>query len=738
MVLQQWRYVRSAEIVDRQLRLHFLLPSGQADTYQRLVVTPLNQEIESFLRHYQDVLHAAGFYLGYRHEPVVREGSIQPFTEDEQIAFQRWVEIRVARADSPQLRDDLLLRQRQRDRLIQANIQTVDDLEQREQHEQAAALLVQTVRWLRDEREAFQVVHYAYRAGRIYEELGQSHQAVQCYLIVADTYFNDTLSPEMGREALTRAEALLQATPDPALIVELHLAAARINFVALSDHLAIEALSRARTALDAAADPSTQIQLRTKVALLEARLALVWEHWQEALTCLEQALEVCPREAINERFALLSLLLTAMTQCHDIRADKLYKEALVSLHGEEERHQVGLLHMYYAGSLASRGLLEQAYKVYQDAIKVLDGIGSLYEMCVLYQNMLHMLLRHGGDFFRGYDQFDNLRIDLFHRTRSQHRGYRHEQEAFECIVREKHRDVMRHTRLAFYHYWSDGAWFGLRDANRLLARHHTAVGEPQIALFYAIEARDSKLVEQLSSTIARRAEPATLFALIPKLISYNQISSEHQLIALSLGELADVVPPNLLSSVLEFLLILAQVPEYAPKQRRIRKEALKALTSFVPQLDKAQTKTIVQLAITVAKEQQHWTIYDAILDLLDACFIQTLCRVDRKHYAPVVQLVNKLSSIEALKSDAEHILPHIARTAPPKVRAKLITLIRSLPRSMDRAIDLAFLRESLTEDEIKTAIDSVVEAINVVPQTKIEDIIGKFSYHGKDIDRLLL
>jgi tetratricopeptide (TPR) repeat protein len=213
-----------------------------------------------------------------------------------------------------------------------------------------------------------------------------------------DAYFNDTLTPELGDEALSRAEAVLQTTPDPVLEIQLALAAARIHFVALSDDLSIEAISQARTALTAVTDTSFQFELSVEIALLEARLALVREEWQQALACLEQALGTCPPEAKKERLALSSFLLTVMTQCNDERADEVYQEACGCLSGEESKHQQGLLSMYYAGSLARRGQLDRAYGTYHNAITMLDDVGSLYEIFVLYQNMAHMLLKHSGTF----------------------------------------------------------------------------------------------------------------------------------------------------------------------------------------------------------------------------------------------------------------------------------------------------------------------------------------------------
>jgi hypothetical protein len=732
LLVHQWRYVRSVDIIDSQLRLHFHLPLGRTVSYLPLIVTPLRQEIESLLRQYEDVLHTAGIYLRYRNEPAPREDSVQPLTEEEQTELRRWIELRLARAEGQQLRENLLLRQRLRDRLIQANIQVADDHEQRGEREQAANLLVQTVRSLHDEREAFQLARYAHRAGQLYEDIGRPHEAVRCYLMVADSYFNDTLTPELGHEALSRAEALLQTTPDPALEVELHLAVARIHFVTLSDDLATEALSQARTALNAISDASIQIQLSVEIALLEARLALVWEEWQQALACLEQALYTCPPEAKKERFALLSVLLTVMTQCNDERTDDVYQEACGCLNGEEDRHQQGLLSMYYAGSLARRGQLDRAYETYQDTIKTLDDMGSLYEMFVLYQNMAHMLLKHSGRFFRGHDQLDNLRIDLFHRTKSLNRGNMHEQKAFECIVQEKHRDFMRHIRLASYHFWSDAAWFGLKRVNELFARHYTAVDEPQMALFYAIEADDSKLVEKLAGALARRAEPTVLLELVPKLIGFAMISDSQDLIALSLGTLADVVSPDFLSATLEFLSALAQQIAPTAKQEYIRQSAIKALTAFVPQLDAVQTNIIVQFALKFFEEQLSWSIYDASLDLLNACFTQQVCRVDEQFYAPIVRHVKELLHTASLKADAERVLIHAARTAPPEVRTELVMFIQGFPSVMDRVIDLAFLGEPIEKTDMRGAIDSVINATNVVPQIVMEDgkPVTQWAYSG--------
>jgi tetratricopeptide (TPR) repeat protein len=546
MVMSQWRYVRSVDIIDRQLLLHFHVPLGRAASYLQLIVTPLRQEIESLLRQYEDILHTDGIYLRFRNEPAPREDTVDPLTEEEQTALRHWIEVRLARADEQQSQENRLRRQRLHDRLSQANIQAANDHEQRGEREQAANLLVQTVRSLHDEREAFQLARYAYRAGQLYKDIDQSHAAVRCYLMVADAYFNDTLTPELGHEALSRAEAVLQTTPDPVLEIQLALAAARIHFVALSDDLSIEAVSQARTALTAVTDSSIQLELSVEIALLDARLALVREEWQQALACLEQALCTCPPEAKKKRFALLSFLLTVMTQCNDERADDVYQEACGCLSGEESQHQQGLLSMYYAGSLACRGQLDRAYRTYHDTITMLDDVGSLYEMFVLYQNMAHMLLKHSGTFFPGHDRFDNLRIDLFHRTKSLNRGNRHEEKANESIVQEKHRDFMRHIRLASYHFWSDTAWFGLQSVNELFARHYTAVDEPHVALFYAIEANDTKLVDKLAGTLAKRAEPDVLLELIPKLINISVTSSSQDLIALSLGTLADVVSPTLL------------------------------------------------------------------------------------------------------------------------------------------------------------------------------------------------
>jgi hypothetical protein len=165
---------------------------------------------------------------------------------------------------------------------------------------------------------------------------------------------------------------------------------------------------------------------------------------------------------------------------------------------------------------------------------------------------------------------------------------------------------------------------------------------------------------------------------------------------------------------------LAQQTGQTAKQQYIRQAAIKALASFVPQLDALQTNTIVQFVLTFFEKQQWWSLYDASLDLLNACFTQHVCRVDERFYSPFVRHVKELMRTASLKTKAERVLVHAARTAPIEVRSELVVFIQGFPSVIDRVVDRVFLGEHVEEAELKEAVNAIVNAINVVPQVVME------------------
>ena len=708
-------------MTSRQAQVHFLLPAGRTEQYYPIIVAAISQELAELIDHYAYILFSADIFLRYQH-PTCEEGIVPPLPDEDWEQLRQWVTVRQARKAEDRLQQQMWQTQRLRDALLNADVNIAEALVESGDIPGAITLLSRVAAWFAHERDGYQAARYAQRAAQLAHQINDVSTAVDHVLLVAYVYFHDTLSPELAQRDIQHGVDLATEVGDPVLLVRLSLAQAQIAFATLDDPHVREYLEEAQRYLTNIINTEERALLAYRIALLHARCAVVWEEWSTARHVLEEVLAAHPPTAHDICFDVLALLLAVLTEWHEAAAaDRVYTVAL-ALISDTDRRRLGLFHMHYATSLARRGELDTAYQTYQKAIHILDGVAEQYDLCILYQNMKSTLGRADNSFIQDLALYESTRIDLFHRTKGLNRGYRHEQKAAKSLVSAQPREVLRHLRLALYHYWADGAYFSLFGAYRLLSSLYSSHGYVVDALLAMIRTGETKRVKHLAEHITREADSQMVQTIITRLIEPSPAPHELPTVAHTLGILADVTPPPLLDSTLEYLIDLIRAPVQMMKQRFTRLESFHALANFVPQLNADQTNTIVNLALEIGQESHHWTVMEALIDLLNNCFIETHCRVDPTNYARVLafamaQIPNSMDG-----THVERLIVHMGRTAPTDVRAAIIEHIKS-SRSNDihKLIDLAFLAVPVAEETIAPTITRIMEAINREPQVTVQD-----------------
>jgi len=723
-----WRqaYVRGVSIESQRLRLHIRLPEGLEEKYRPILVDPLEEGISQLIDIYDPILFLAGINLKQLPAEVI-EGAVPAVPDDEWQRLKQSVETEQIRKAKDQLQQDVQT-QRLRELLVKDEISQAEQMITESRHLEAAKALASAVAVFVRAREAAQARRYATRAAEQYLEGGDRQAAARQYLQAAEVWLNNARTPELVTRQLEQAHKLSVELGTPALQVHVLLTQAWAAFATLRDHDAQRFLEQANELLPQIADEAQQAGLLRTLAVQHATLAMVWEEWNTAQEVLNAALLACPEAAQDERLDLFQSLLLVSTECGDWEtADSAHQEAQQLLDATAEPRRQGVLAMHYGASLARRGALKEAYDIYSEAIQQLDGHANAYTLGLAYQNMQYMLLRNGATFFTGFAQHEARRIDLFNVSQAENRGYACELQATADLSAQKYRGALQRIRLALAHYWREGAWAGIEHAYQTVAALNAATNRPVEALLAAIRASDRKAAERYSETLRDKGDVKMLVEVVDTLATAQPAACEQQVAAKALGILADVIPPTQLKQGMDHLIALLQGPEDNQQHVAVRRHAVEALRYLVPQLTEEQTNTVVQVALDQLQRQQFWTITEELLKLLNECFILRQCQVDLALYAPVAEVMLTFSGVDHLRSRAESVAVHLARTAPPEVRGRVVAYLKDRPDQLDRLSQLAFLKEPIPEGQLGATIERILRAINPQPVAKGRTITIGFS-----------
>lgn len=719
-----WRqaYVCGVTIGSQRLQLHIRLPKGRKEEYSPILVNPLDEEIGRLISVYDSVLFSAGINLNYLPANVI-EGDVSAIPDDEWQRLKQTVETEQLRKAKDLLQQDIVQAQRLHELLVKAGISQAKQMIAEGRHLEAAEALDNAAALLARKREAAQARRYAVQAAEQYLEGGDRQAAAQQYLQAAEVWLNSAHTPELATKQLEQAHKLAVELDEPVLLVRVLLTQAWLMFATLRDPDAQRLLEQANELLPKIADEAQRAGLLRTLALQHATFAMVWEDWSTAQRVLDAALDACLEAAQSERLDLLQHLLLLSAECGDWEtADHAYEKVQQLLDAAAEPWRRGVVAMHYGASLARRGALEEAYDVYSAAIQKLDGHADAYTLGLAYQNMQHMLLRNGALFFPGLEHHEARRIDLFNISRAENIGYVHELRAIAYLGTQKHRGTLQHIRLALAHYWGEGAWMGIEHAYQTLAALNAATDGPVEALLAAIRASDRKAAEQYSETLRDTGDAKLLDDVVGALTAVRPAACEQQVAVKALGILVDVIPPTFLKQVMDHLLTLLQGSEDNQQHIAVRRHTAEALRYLVPQLTAEQTNTVVQVGLDQLQRQQFWTVTEELLKLLNECFILTQCQVDIALYAPVAEAMLTFSGADHLRSRAENIAVHLARTAPPDVRARVVAYLKDHPDQLERLSWLAFLKEPIPEEHLGATIEQILRAINPKPVVRGQTI----------------
>jgi tetratricopeptide (TPR) repeat protein len=585
-----------------------------------------------------------------------------------------------------------------------------------ERHREAAEAFARASTLLAEARQPAEAKRYAVRAAEQYLVDGDRLTAARQYLRAAQVWLNDALTPELATDQLEKAHKIASDLGEPVLQVEVLVTSAWVAFANLRDDDAKSFLEQANDLLLQITDEPQRVGLARTLALRHATLAIVWEEWDTAQEVLNAALAVCPETAKEERLDLLQGLLKISTERSDWEtADTVYQEAqgLLDIMGSQRQ---GLVAMHYGASLARRGALPEAHSMYNTAIQLLDGHTDAYTLSLVYQNMQYMLNRNGLFFLD--PKHDARRMDLFNSTQAANRGYAHELKAKDNLNAQKYRNALQHIRLALAYYWHDGALLGIENAYQTLAPLNDAMGYPEKALFAAIRASDLKAAEKYGKTLRDLGGKELLDKVVTSLVKDYPVACEKKVAVKALGVMADVIPPASLEQTIAHLVALLKGPEENRERTQVRRYAAESLSCVVPQLTEEQTNMIVQTALDQLQRQQFWAVTQELLKLFEQCFIQDeLCRVASTLYRPVANAMLTFGGDDHLRRQAERVAVLLARTAPPEVRAQVVAYLENQPNQSDSLKLLAFLKERIPEDQLETAIEGILSAINTKPVT---------------------
>ena len=720
--LRWWRqaYVVGVSIEFQRLRLHFRLPRGYTDRYRPILVEPLAQKTRTLVHEsYDEVLFLIGINLKFV-EPAVTEDDLPTIPDDEWQQLKREIESEQARLAEDRIQQDSIRAQRLSELLVSDQVSQAERMAAEGRYIEAAESCARASALLRRERETVQAKKYAVQAAEMYLKGNNRMAAAEQYLQAAEVWLDSALSPELAVRELEQASNLSKEIDLPALRVRVMLAQARAEFALFDDEQAHGIMDQAAELLKSITDKTVRADLTRAAALQHSMLAMVWEKWTLAQEIMEKALADCPEDAPTERMDLLRGLIKVSAEIGDWQtADRAYHEAQqIGFDADPPRR--GLLTMEYAASLARRRALLAAHDAYRESLQLFDGHVNAYTLSLAYQNMQHMLVRHGQHIYQDFDTDQARRIDLFHSTQADNIGYAHEMQARADLSAQKYRDALQHIRLALFFYWQQGAWAGIENSYQFLAVLNASTGRPIEALLSAIRGSDVKAAEQYSKIIQDGGNADALAVVVKALAGPRPTASEQSVSAKALAILADVIPPTLLHEVVVHLLGLLQRPEENLIDVAVRRNASEALRKLAAQLSAERANVVVRVALEQLSRQQFWTVTEDLLKLLGDCFANTEFRVDGDMYELVANTVLSFADMEHFRDQAERSATILAHNAPPAVRELVIAHLNKNSDALYRLNYLAFLKEPISLEELSARIETILRSINPRPEVITE------------------
>ena len=709
-----WRqaYVRSVVIEEQRLQLCFGIPEGYEEKYKPILVDPLHQEIARLIDLYDEFLKSAGLTLKILLPETINR-DVSPIPDEEWQRFKRKVEADVARKAKDHLHNDIVRKQLLHRLLVQAEVSQAEQMVREDRHMEAAERYELVAKLLSEAKEPAQAKHYARQSAVEYLAAQDREKAAEQYIRAARIWLNNTSSPGIVREELKKAQELIQELTNPDLRVRLLLTQARLAFINFQDDEVIALLQQADDTISEVADKQHRVDLECTLVLERSLFAMVWEEWESAEKVLMRQWEAL--DGFSEQlFEILKRLLLISTELGNWEtADLVHQQGLSLLSEESDVLHENVLNLHYAASLARRGDLEASYELYTTTIQALENnTENIYTLWLAYWNMEHIL---GKGLFLESLQYDNQRIDLFKKTQSDNFGYDHYLRANLALGREKYRDALQNLRLAQAYYWCEGDWGGIEDVYKSLAKLHFETKELFEALRASIRASDSKTADQYAMVVRDTGDKELLIKTVDELLKTRSVAGEQKVATKILGILADVISPSHLTPVLEQLFKLVQGPQSNVEERKIREYAVESLDSLVPQLDTEQTNAVVEMVLNEMQRKQSWIMYDKMFKLLESFFIQSNCRVDHHLYKSVVEVMLDFEGKDFLKNKVVRAMVHLARTAPPDVRERVIAHVQKYSKQSDRLSWLAFLGEAIPEDQLGSVIDQILNRINPKP-----------------------
>jgi hypothetical protein len=725
---QWWRqaYVRNVSIESQRLQLHIRFPEGYKELYEPILAAPLDEEIKELYNSYDPLFEQVGINLNIRPAVVTERPGLPVIPSEEWHQLKETILTEQARKSKDRLQQDVVWSQRLWDSLVKAEVIQAEQMICEEKHLDGATAFARAAALLGKSHQASQARAYATRAAENYLIANDKLAAAEQYLYAADVWLNNRTTPELAARQLDEAGKLIRDINDPVLQIRLLHTQAWLAFATLRDQDVHRLWEQIITLIPQVTDDVQRTCLWRTSALQQFSFAMVWEEWETAHQALDTALRNCPATESEPRLDLLqSLLVLSAEQGEWELADTIYREAQELLDTKADPVRSGLLAMHYAASLARRGALQNAYDTYSLAIQQLDGHADGYNLGLVYRNMQHMLLRNGATFFSGFEKHEGRRVDFFSSTQKENRGYAHRLKAESELIAEKYNGVLQHIRLALACYWREGSWSGIEHAYRILAKLNSAVGKPIEALLDTIRAGNSKTIEQYAKPLQDINDHETLAEIIDLLIEVRPAACEQQVAVKALGILADVVPPEKLSQTLDHLLLLLQGPEGHDQHVYLRRNTTESLRKLADQLNTEQTSRVLTTVLEQLQRQQHWTVTEQLLKLLDECFVQRQPRIEQALYGPVAEAMLSFSNDDNLQTLANRVLGQLGRTAPSSVRERLVTFFRDRMEQRESLIYLAHLKEPIPKDLLENEIEGILQAINrrrvvVGPATMIE------------------
>lgn len=707
-----WRqaYISGVSIEDQRLTLHFHLPPGYEDLYRPILIDPLAETLQALVQDYNDVFHAIGVALIVQ-KPVVRVEDVSPVPADFWPTLKRKIETEQAHKVQHRLHQDVLRTARQRELLVRAEAGQAEQMAAEGRHREAAERFANAAALLARAHAIYGAEDYATRAARQYEQSGDLPAAADAHLQAATFMLERALTPTLARPAVERAQKIISTLDNPALRTKWLLAEAQLEFAMLQDDQTKERLDQARQSLLQVPSEDVRLPLLQTYALQHAIFAMVWEEWDTAQRVLDTALADCPEVAYDVRVVLLTQLLLLHTERGNWEAaDQVYQAARQQLVLKANDRAAAVLAMHYAGSLARRGHLDEAYTHFNGAIEQLEDTGEFWVSAVAYQNMQHLLTRNGARWFSDFEHHQQRRIDLFIQTKAEDAAYAHEVAAASDILADAHRGALVHLRHALAYAWPVGAWLSIEQAYGRLAMLCAATGRPVEAVLNAVRASNLDSTEQYSIVLRDQGNEEQLMHLVDELIKLYPTISEQAAVAKALGVLADVIPVSRRDHVRDRLISLLDTPEGNKADRTLLKQTVDALRELVPQFTSDETTQLLRSVLNHLQQPHAWQVIQVLLRLVRHCFYTASVNIDL--FAPTVDLLLDQASTPVFENDVNAALVAVACCAPTDVRERIVAHLRLQP---DQQSQLAFLGDRLPDDQLRPVIERVLRNMNLEP-----------------------